>query len=130
MRSKRIEDRLADVGSLQPILLSPWVAAFPGAFFSSTSYRLSLLLFLLVAGCESTSNRAPVIDRAATGSPEAGMVRLISVPVSTPYRRVTRSTALRGAKASIKRIWRSGIISRMLAPSISVSNLIYRRPLN
>jgi lipoprotein NlpD len=74
MRSKRIEDRLADVGPLQPILLSPWVAAFPGAYFYSTSYRLSLIFFLLVAGCESTSNRAPVIDRAAIGSPEAGMV--------------------------------------------------------
>ncbi len=74
MRSKRIEDRLADVGFLQTVLLSPWLAAFPRAFFSSTSYRLSLILFLLVAGCESTSHRAPVMDRAAMESPEAGMV--------------------------------------------------------
>ena len=72
MRSKRTEDRLTDGGPLQTIFMSPWLAAFPRAFFSLASYGLSLILFLLVAGCVSTSHRAPVTDRGAEGALEAG----------------------------------------------------------
>lgn len=71
MRSKRTEDRLTDGGSLQTIFMSPWLAAFPRALLSLASYGLSLILFLLVAGCVSTSHRAPVTDRGAANSQEA-----------------------------------------------------------
>jgi lipoprotein NlpD len=71
MRSKRIEDRLTDGGFLQTVIMSLWFAALPERFFSSARYGSSLILFLLVAGCESTPHRAPVTDRDVMESQEA-----------------------------------------------------------
>ncbi len=71
MRSKRIEDRLTDGRFLQTVIMSSWLATLPERFFSSARYGSPLILFLIVAGCESTPHRAPVTERVVMESQEA-----------------------------------------------------------
>lgn len=66
MRSNRIgQIRLGHGESGQTVIRSSWSPSLPGRAFSSAYFCLSLVFCLLVAGCESTPQRAPVTDGAA-----------------------------------------------------------------
>lgn len=66
MRSNRIEqDRLNHGEFVRAVIISSRSPSLPGRSFSSAYYCLSLIFCLLVAGCESTPQRAPVTDGAA-----------------------------------------------------------------
>ena len=70
MRSEQIEDRLTNDGFSRTAIIGSWLTALSGTPLFSVYYGLFFILFLLIAGCESTAHRAPVIDRAAVESQE------------------------------------------------------------
>jgi lipoprotein NlpD len=70
MRNKRIGNHLADGGFPHTVIGSLWPIALLRRFFSSARFGSSLILFLLITGCESTPHPAPVIDRPIVESQE------------------------------------------------------------
>ena len=131
MTSKGIEQNFPNPGELPlAIIMSSMLPSPQERSFSSVRYHLSFILLLLVAGCESTPHRAPVIDSAAVESQEGKMGGDAEAAGRSEFHTVQkgiRSTVLRVAVVLIKRIWRSGITSRILALSMSVNNLRYLR---
>lgn len=69
MTSKGIEQNFPNPGELPlTIIMRSMLPSSQERSFSSVRYHLFLILLLLIAGCESTPHRAPVVESAAVAS--------------------------------------------------------------